>query len=98
MATRRSVSFRGTVPMIARNLRSLAAVIAMAFALGGCGINNVPTYEEKAKAAWSEVQNQYQRRADLIPNLVETVKGYAKQEKDVLEGVVAARAKATQVT
>jgi LemA protein len=84
--------------MIARSLRSLAAVVAMAFALGGCGINNVPTYEEKAKAAWSEVQNQYQRRADLIPNLVETVKGYAKQEKDVLEGVVAARAKATQVT
>jgi LemA protein len=70
----------------------------MAFALGGCGINNVPTYQEKAKAAWSEVQNQYQRRTDLIPNLVETVKGYAKQEKDVLEGVVAARAKATQVT
>ncbi|MDQ0468212.1 LemA family protein [Labrys wisconsinensis] len=84
--------------MIARSLRSLAAVVAMAFALGGCGINNVPTYEEKAKAAWSEVQNQYQRRADLIPNLVETVKGYAKQEKDVLEGVVAARAKATQIT
>ena len=70
----------------------------MAFAVAGCGINNVPTMEEKAKAAWSEVQNQYQRRADLIPNLVETVKGYASQEKDVLEGVVAARAKATQIT
>jgi LemA protein len=84
--------------MIAKNLRSIAALVVMAFTLGGCGINNVPTYEEKAKAAWSEVQNQYQRRADLIPNLVETVKGYAKQEKDVLEGVVAARAKATQIT
>ena len=57
-----------------------------------------PTAEEQAKAAWSEVLNQYQRRADLIPNLVETVKGYAAQEKDVLEGVVEARAKATQVT
>ena len=54
--------------------------------------------EEKAKAAWSEVLNQYQRRADLIPNLVETVKGYAAHEKEVLEGVVEARAKATQVT
>ena len=50
-------------------------------ALAGCGYNNVPTLEEKAKAAWSEVQNQYQRRADLIPNLVETVKGYAAQER-----------------
>nr|WP_245413536.1 LemA family protein [Mangrovicella endophytica] len=66
--------------------------------LSACGINNVPTYEEQAKAAWAEVQNQYQRRADLIPNLVETVKGYAQQEKDVLTSVVEARAKATQTT
>ena len=66
-------------------------------ALAGCGYNNVPTLEEKAKAAWSEVQNQYQRRADLIPNLVETVKGYAAQEKEVLTAVIEARAKATQV-
>jgi len=64
--------------------------------LSGCGINTIPTQEEKAKAAWSEVLNQYQRRADLIPNLVETVKGYAAQEKDVLTSVVEARAKATQ--
>jgi LemA protein len=64
--------------------------------LAGCGFNTIPTNEEKAKAAWSEVLNQYQRRADLIPNLVETVKGYAAQEKDVLESVVEARAKATQ--
>ena len=75
-----------------------AAALLLGLSVAGCGINNVPTYEEHAKAAWSEVQNQYQRRADLIPNLVETVKGYAKQEKDVLEGVVEARAKATQVT
>ena len=66
--------------------------------LSGCGINTIPTYEEQAKAAWSEVLNQYQRRADLIPNLVETVKGYAAQEKDVLTSVVEARAKATQMT
>jgi len=65
--------------------------------LAGCGYNNVPTLEEKAKAAWGEVQNQYQRRADLIPNLVETVKGYAQQEREVLTQVIEARAKATQV-
>jgi LemA protein len=65
--------------------------------LAGCGFNTIPTAEEQAKAAWSEVLNQYQRRAELIPNLVETVKGYATQEKEVLEAVVEARAKATQV-
>jgi LemA protein len=74
------------------------ASLCLALGLSGCGINNVPTLEEQAKAAWSDVQNQYQRRADLIPNLVETVKGYAKQEREVLEGVVQARAKATQIT
>ena len=56
-----------------------------------CGINTIPTDEEKAKASWSEVQNQYQRRADLIPNLVETVKGYAAHERGTLEAVVQAR-------
>lgn len=66
--------------------------------LAGCGFNTIPTAEENAKAAWSEVLNQYQRRADLIPNLVETVKGYAAHEKEVLDSVVEARAKATQVT
>ena len=66
--------------------------------LSGCGYNTIPTAEENAKAAWSEVLNQYQRRADLIPNLVETVKGYATHEKDTLDAVVEARAKATQVT
>jgi len=65
--------------------------------LSGCGINNIPTYDEAAKAAWSQVENQYQRRADLIPNLVETVKGYAKQEKDVLVQVVEARSKIAQM-
>lgn len=65
--------------------------------IAGCGINTIPTKDEKAKAAWAEVQNQYQRRADLIPNLVETVKGYAAQERDVLTAVTEARASATQV-
>lgn len=75
----------------------VAALVLMLMPfLTACGFNVIPTEEEKAKAAWSEVLNQYQRRADLIPNLVETVKGYAAQEKDVLEGVVEARAKATQ--
>ena len=82
-------------------LRLLPAFLVMAIALpllSACGYNTIPTLEEHAKAAWSEVLNQYQRRADLIPNLVETVKGYAAHEKAVLEGVVEARAKATQVT
>lgn len=74
----------------------LFAVLA-SLALAGCGINVIPTEEERAKASWSEVMNQYQRRSDLIPNLVETVKGYAAQEKDVLTSVVEARAKATSI-
>ncbi len=73
----------------------LAALLGVL--LAGCGVNNIPTYEEQAKAKWSDVQNQYQRRADLIPNLVETVKGYAAQERTVLEAVTNARAKATQI-
>ncbi len=79
--------------------RLRAALVGMVLALGlsACGINNVPTLEEQAKSAWSEVQNQYQRRADLIPNLVETVKGYAQHERDVLTQVTEARARATQV-
>jgi LemA protein len=65
--------------------------------LSGCGVNNIPTYDESAKAKWSDVQNQYQRRADLIPNLVETVKGYATQEREVLTQVTEARAKVSQI-
>lgn len=82
----------------ALRLPRLGALLLLLLAplLSGCGFNTIPTEEERAKAAWSEVLNQYQRRADLIPNLVETVKGYAAQEKDVLEAVVEARAKATQ--
>jgi LemA protein len=78
-------------------LARAAMILVVPVALAGCGINNIPTKEERAKAQWAEVQNQYQRRSDLIPNLVETVKGYAAQEKDVLVGVTQARAAATQV-
>jgi len=78
-------------------VRALSAVVLIGLLTAGCGYNTIPTLEERAKAQWSEVQNQYQRRADLIPNLVNTVQGYAKQEKDVLTSVVEARAKATQV-
>lgn len=76
---------------------TLAMLIGLILSLTGCGVNNIPTYEESAKAAWSEVLNQYKRRADLVPNLVETVKGFAEQERKVLTEVVEARAKATQV-
>ena len=65
--------------------------------LSGCGINNIPSYDEEVKAGWSQVENQYQRRADLIPNLVETVKGFAKQEREVLVQVVEARSKVAQM-
>jgi LemA protein len=78
------------------NLRIGAAILLIGISLSACGYNTIPTLEEQAKARWGDVQNQYQRRADLIPNLVATVQGYAKQEKDVLTAVVEARAKATQ--
>jgi LemA protein len=81
----------------ARVARIALFVIALGLLVSGCGVNNIPTYDEQAKAKWSDVQNQYQRRADLIPNLVETVKGYAAQEREVLTQVIEARAKATQV-
>ncbi|MDH5545006.1 MAG: LemA family protein [Gammaproteobacteria bacterium] len=74
------------------NSRIFLLLIVLA-TLSGCGINNIPTYDEQAKAAWSQVMNQYQRRTDLIPNLVNTVKGFAAQEKDVLTSVVEARSK-----
>jgi LemA protein len=88
MSTRSSVWRLACIPMLVAGLSLL---------LAGCGVNNIPSYEESAKAQWSQVLNQYQRRADLIPNLVETVKGYAAQERQVLEEVTNARARATQV-
>ncbi len=72
-------------------------VPAVALSLSACGINSVPTAEENAKAKWADVESSYQRRADLIPNLVETVKGFATQEQDTLTAVVEARAKATSI-
>ncbi|MCA0900667.1 LemA family protein [Microbulbifer agarilyticus] len=71
----------------------LALIALVAFALSGCGINNIPSFDENVKATWAQVQNQYQRRADLIPNLVKTVQAYAAHEKETLEAVTEARAK-----
>jgi LemA protein len=88
MSTTSSALRRAHIPVL---------VACLGLLLAGCGVNNIPSYQETAKAKWSDVLNQYQRRADLIPNLVETVKGYAAQERQVLEEVTNARARATQV-
>ena len=94
----RSVIARGLdMTQLISRTRSLLAVVLLGLTVSACGYNTIPTLEEQAKAKWADVQNNYQRRADLIPNLVATVQGYAKQEKDVLTSVVEARAKATQV-
>jgi LemA protein len=82
---------------IRTNIRTILAVVGLGLTLSACGYNTIPTLQETAKARWADVQNQYQRRADLIPNLVATVQGYAAQEKNVLTAVVEARAKATQI-
>ena len=74
------------------------AMAGILLLVSGCGINNIPTRKQQVDAAWSQVLNEYQRRTDLIPNLVATVKGYAAHEADVLEAVTAARAKVTQTT
>jgi LemA protein len=84
-----------TLPM--SRIRAVLVAVVLGLTVSACGYNTIPTYEEQAKAKWADVQNNYQRRADLIPNLVATVQGYAKQEKDVLTAVVEARAKATSV-
>ena len=80
---------------ILRRFGLLAPLAALS--LAGCGLNSVPTAEENVNAKWGNVQSEYQRRADLIPNLVETVRGYAAQERDVLVEVTNARARATSV-
>jgi LemA protein len=85
------------MPNVISRICFALAIIGLSLALSGCGYNTIPTLQEQAKARWSDVQNQYQRRADLIPNLVSTVQGYAAQEKNVLTAVVEARAKATQI-
>lgn len=81
-----------------RRAAGLAAIVLLALGLSGCGINEIPRQDEQVKAAWSQVLNEYQRRTDLIPNLVATVKGYAHQEQTVLTDVIKARASATQMT
>jgi LemA protein len=88
-----------SVSSFARSSRWLVLtyVFVLTLPLAGCGVNNIPTFEQNAKAAWSEVLNTYKSRTDLVPNLVETVKGFAEQEKSVLTEVVEARAKATSV-
>jgi LemA protein len=75
----------------------LPLLATAALAAGGCGINNIPAYDEAVKAEWAQVENQYQRRADLVPNLVETVRGFAAQERETLQAVVEARAKVSQM-
>ena len=80
---------RGAVPA--------GACLTLLLLVTGCGINNIPAYDEAVTAAWSQVLNQYQRRAELIPNLVSTVKGFAAQEEQVLTAVVEARAKASSL-
>lgn len=84
--------------MSLRRVVRTSLLLSLLALLSACGINNIPTYDEAVKAAWGQVQNQYQRRADLVPNLVETVKGFAAQEKDVLVQVTEARAKVAQTT
>src|SRR6266545_2493797 len=85
------------MPATIWSIRSTLAAILLGLTVSACGYNTIPTAEEQAKAKWADVQNNYQRRADLIPNLVATVQGYAKQEREVLTAVVEARAKATQI-
>ncbi|MGB3619792.1 LemA family protein [Ketobacter sp. MCCC 1A13808] len=74
-------------------LTGILSLMCLVLTLSGCGINNIPTFDEQVKAAWAQVENQYQRRSDLIPNLVSTVKGYAKHETETLQAVTEARAK-----
>src|SRR6185369_13217145 len=78
-------------------IRAGFVAILLGLTVSACGYNTIPTAEEQAKAKWADVQNNYQRRADLIPNPVATVQGYAKQEREVLTAVIEARAKATQI-
>jgi LemA protein len=94
---RQQIYRRADMVKIMRHFRLLSAIAAISLMLTGCGVNDIPTKQVKAQAAWGDVQSQYQRRADLVPNLVATVQGYAVQEKTVLLQVTQARASATQV-
>ncbi len=79
-------------------MNKILFIFIVLLTVSGCGINNIPTYDEEVTAAWGQVENQYKRRADLVPNLVNTVKGFAAQEKEVLTAVVEARSKVSQMT
>ena len=85
------------MPLTSRAVVQVTLWLCLALMLTGCGINNIPTLDEKVKSAWAQVENQYQRRADLVPNLVETVKGFAAQEQETLTAVIEARSKATSI-
>jgi len=78
-------------------MKSTFIVLMFSFFLASCGLQSIPTANNAVEGSWAEVQNQYKRRSDLIPNLVNVVKGYATHEKETLEGVIAARAKATSI-
>lgn len=82
--------------MSSKHFRFISALMVLLM-VSGCGINNIPTYDEAVNGAWSEVQNQYKRRADLVPNLVSTVEGFAQQERDVLTEVTEARTRVSQM-
>ena len=82
---------------MARRTARLGLLVIVGALASGCGINNIPTYDEGVKAAWGQVQNQYQRRADLVPNLVATVQGYAAHERETLQAVIEARSKVAQM-
>jgi LemA protein len=88
---------RSPLSALARRAGLAVLAVAAAATLAGCGVNTIPTKQQQAQAQWAEVQTQYQRRSDLIPNLVATVQGYAAQERGVLVDVTNARASATQV-
>lgn len=88
------------VPVLTRwrAVRAMMVLVLIAPLLAACGVNDIPTYDEAVKAAWAQVENQYQRRADLVPNLVETVRGFANQEREVLTQVTEARSRVGQTT
>src|SRR6204780_2389101 len=96
-AKERGLVGEGLAMGLLNRLRAFAVLALVAVSVSACGYNVIPTKQEAANAAWAEVQNQYQRRSDLVPNLVATVQGFAKQEKDVFVQVTEARAKATSI-
>lgn len=99
MGSRDKIRVSGMRSVFTAGRRALLGALfgLLALGLSGCGINNIPTYDEQVKATWAQVENQYQRRADLIPNLVKTVKAYAAHERETLQAVTEARAKVSSI-